>query len=44
MELKNYIDVLIQAPLAIILMFFVYRVLQLFSELIKEVTKILKKE
>lgn len=42
MKTEEFIQLLIQAPLAIILMYFMYRVLKMYGELLKEITKMLK--
>lgn len=41
-DTKEYIDLLVQAPLAVILMFFVYKVLKMYGDFTKDITKILK--
>lgn len=43
-NLSDYITVFTQTPLAVIQMYFIYRILSNHQEFIKEVLKILKRE
>jgi len=44
METKDYIELLVQAPIAVILMYFVYKVLKLYGDHTRETNKIIKKQ